>query len=387
MKASKNIWSLDVLRAIAAFMVMAGHARNLFLVDYADLTDKSWFVTALYFFTGFLRESVIVFFVLSGFLVGGSIEKALASGKFRFQSYLTSRMVRLWVVLLPALALGLILDAWGIVLFETTGRYGANTGSNILIDYPDLYFSTLFGNALFVQTILVPTFGTNVALWSLANEFWYYLLYPIFRIGFLERTSKNQLLLLGGVAGLYFIGPFMASYGLIWCMGVVAWKYADQHREARLSLAIISAACFVGWLFASRTGLLPDIGPIYSDFGLGIATAVFIAHAANFRRLGAAPAKVWSTLSGFSYSLYLIHTPFLFFMIEGIAPDARRLPTSDNLLIYFMMVASCYSFAYIFGGFTEGKTEYVKSLLVKRFVKAQAAPAARKHKPHGKKAA
>ena len=34
------------------------------------------------------------------------------------------------------------------------------------------------GNAAFLQRILVPELGTNGPLWSLANEFWYYLLFP-----------------------------------------------------------------------------------------------------------------------------------------------------------------------------------------------------------------
>jgi hypothetical protein len=32
------------------------------------------------------------------------------------------------------------------------------------------------GNFAFLQTICVPIFGTNGPMWSLANEFWYYII-------------------------------------------------------------------------------------------------------------------------------------------------------------------------------------------------------------------
>ena len=42
--------------------------------------------------------------------------------------------------------------------------------------------ATFWGNLVFLQTILVPTYGTNALLWSLANEFWYYMLFPLLAV-------------------------------------------------------------------------------------------------------------------------------------------------------------------------------------------------------------
>ncbi|WP_415769973.1 hypothetical protein [Pseudomonas sp. LB3P38] len=39
-------------------------------------------------------------------------------------------------------------------------------------------FSRFVANALFLARIVEPMFGTNMSLWSLTNEFWYYLLLP-----------------------------------------------------------------------------------------------------------------------------------------------------------------------------------------------------------------
>ena len=39
--------------------------------------------------------------------------------------------------------------------------------------------TAFIGNMFGLQTILVPSFGGNFPLWSLANETWYYILFPL----------------------------------------------------------------------------------------------------------------------------------------------------------------------------------------------------------------
>ena len=48
----------------------------------------------------------------------------------------------------------------------------------------------LFSNIFFLQGIYTPTFGTDGALWSLANEFWYYLLFPLGLIALRSRAVR-----------------------------------------------------------------------------------------------------------------------------------------------------------------------------------------------------
>ena len=64
---------LDLLRAAAALLVMIGHVRNLFFTDYSQVVNCNWLIKSIYFLTGLGHESVIIFFVLSGLLVGGKV--------------------------------------------------------------------------------------------------------------------------------------------------------------------------------------------------------------------------------------------------------------------------------------------------------------------------
>ena len=94
---------LDLVRGLAAFLVVISHARNLLFVDYSDLPAHPLWTTVFYTITRAGHQSVVIFFVLSGYLVGGSVLRTVERRTWSWTSYLTHRLVRLWVVLLPGL--------------------------------------------------------------------------------------------------------------------------------------------------------------------------------------------------------------------------------------------------------------------------------------------
>src|SRR5262245_43740160 len=91
---------LDVIRGVAAVAVLGGHIRGLFFAEYNQLAAHPLWVTVMYGVTSLGHQAVMVFFVLSGFLVGGSVLKNLDNWSWR--DYLINRLTRLYVVLLPA---------------------------------------------------------------------------------------------------------------------------------------------------------------------------------------------------------------------------------------------------------------------------------------------
>ena len=172
---------LDCLRGLAALLVVVEHLRAFLFVPFTQVVSPGVITKAFYLVTGLGHQAVMIFFVLSGFLVGGSVITALQKGKWSRRTYLLRRMSRLWVVLIPALLLTLFWDKLGCSI-APGGYHGDycelyHSGPTTLIP-ADWSIATFFGNAFFLQTILVPCFGTNGPLWSLANEFWYYLLFP-----------------------------------------------------------------------------------------------------------------------------------------------------------------------------------------------------------------
>ena len=103
---------LDAVRGIAAFVVFFGHAREIFLASPTVAllgTATSRATQASGPRTTWGHQAVIVFFVLSGLLVGGSVIRDVRNGRWSWRKYLVQRVTRLWIVLLTAILIG-----WGL---------------------------------------------------------------------------------------------------------------------------------------------------------------------------------------------------------------------------------------------------------------------------------
>lgn len=110
---------LDFVRASAAVLVLACHIRGLFFVDFAQILRPTWLDKAFYFFTGLQHFAVIIFFVLSGFFVAGSVHSGIQSGRWSWRDYASRRMARLWTVLVPTLTLTCFWDAVSLTIGRT----------------------------------------------------------------------------------------------------------------------------------------------------------------------------------------------------------------------------------------------------------------------------
>src|SRR5262249_52827849 len=92
--------SLDLLRGLAALLVLAGHARSYVFQSFFDLQQSgapvSTLIRVFYFATGLGNQAVIIFFALSGFLVGGKALDDMLGQHFCWTRYLLRRLTRLW---------------------------------------------------------------------------------------------------------------------------------------------------------------------------------------------------------------------------------------------------------------------------------------------------
>src|SRR5205823_6105371 len=116
---------IDMLRGLAAVLVMAGHLRAFVFSTFASLNNPDVTIKLFYGLTGLGHQAVIVFFAMSGFLVGGKALDDMISGRWSWARYLVRRLSRLWIVLIPALITTAILDEIGIALTSGVGYDGS----------------------------------------------------------------------------------------------------------------------------------------------------------------------------------------------------------------------------------------------------------------------
>jgi peptidoglycan/LPS O-acetylase OafA/YrhL len=317
-----------MLRGLAAVGVLVGHVRSFVVLDYSSAPAHAIWVKLFYGFTGLGHQSVIAFFALSGFLVGGPALRAILDGKWSWRRYMLRRVTRLWVVLIPALLLTLALDTAGRVMGGRAGYEGAfyhliNSGPD-LASPADLSATTLLGNLLFLQTIVTPVLGSDGPLWSLANEFWYYIMFPFLLVALIWRPWRLGSALMGavGVAVIILLPTGMVLLGLIWVAGAIA------HYGLRLIRRVVTLKCGAIWFLLSLVAVAGSAiadkwSPgISSDIFLGLAFACMLPSLTLLPNLGAMYQGVADFLAKLSYTLYATHFPVLAFIwFAALAPQ------------------------------------------------------------------
>ena len=352
--------SLDLLRGISALAVVSGHARALFLTPWEKVANKNTPARAAYLLSGAGHQAVMMFFVLSGFLIVSSSGRKAQVHRWRLDEYLWERVCRLATVVWPALLLTALLDRigsgrpHGSWIYEGSVAYGGVVprpvaDSSGLLD--------LIGNLAFLQTIRVPTFGSNAPLWSVANEFWYYVLFGLIFAAILSRQNRflSVVLLVMSFALTLFLPFAVIAYGGAWVVGgmiavLPIWAPLERFRYLRVLVSLLGLGLFLAAV------ALADLGSSSRDVLAVSASALLVwsaSHNGNesnpplrsrvgsqSRSAGVLAAHQLATVS---FSIYAIHLPLLVFA-RGLFRPGTFQPTAINLVgVALPSVAACVS--------------------------------------------
>ena len=351
---------LDAARFVLAAIVAFAHAWHLTIADYHG--DAPLWAKIGYFVAGFSHAAVILFFVLSGYWIARSVEQRLERG-WRWTGYLSGRLTRIWIVLIPALLIGGGLDLIGTFWLQTPTHLGLTNTYVLRTDVAaNLAWPVWIGNLFFLQDTLVHPLGTNGPLWSLAWEWWFYLWYPALIL--LWRTRRPAPVLLA--MAIFFWYPAVLLGFVCWLLGVLV-RVIERRQVAQALLRrpvtlIVTGATTLAVLAWERIAPVPGW-----EFPVALSFAAFIAALLalrpRFPRFLAGAAHFGSRAS---FSLYVTHFPVIA-MIAGIEVGAARLaPTLESLLFVGLAFASALFFAYGFSMLTEANTGRLRRWLTAR---------------------
>lgn len=364
---------LDCARWIAAFLVVIEHLRSLMFTSFGPGDHLGVMGKTFYFLTGFGHSSVMVFFVMSGFLVGSKILERMAAGTFSWQKYVIDRTSRLYAVYLLALLLGGLLDYFGFSFFNQYGLYDQTFPGRINVvnfNFRDNLSESILGlNLLMCQTILGPVFGSNGPLWSLANEFWYYLLAPISFSLFYIYSKPSKILALAALALMgWFLPAPILIYFLVWLMGASLYFFNSKRVLPLWCSLILFGCCFslarLRWMDSSMA----------PDFLIGVSFALVINSAAgSMRRLPRHQFSKWA--ADFSYSVYLCHFPLVVFLLSAIyrysgtgIQAERNVPTG---ILFLLILSFVYAASFAVSLITERQTPRIRDFLYRLFGRTQ----------------
>jgi len=345
---------LDLVRFIAAFLVYLYHSNQRFLSE------------AILPASNYGHSSVIVFFVLSGFVIA----YVASTKETEFARFAASRISRVFSVAVPAILFTVLLDTFGRRLYP-----------EIYSAYPyDQFILRALGSVLMANEVwfVSITSFSNVPYWSISYEWWYYVSFAL--VTFLPRKTGGMLML-----GLMFlIGPKLILLAPIWWLGVLLYHcraLQNLSLGAAWSLAIgstLGIAIFHQQDLSTTASnwLITIIGEEWhrqltfskfflSDYLLGL---LVFANFAGMRILlgnkGAALLAIERPVryvAGFTFTLYLMHQPLFLFWGAVVRGNP------SNPWYWTVVTVLTFGTVTVVGHFTESKRYLLRDALLRLF--------------------
>ena len=350
---------LDLARSLAALFVFFNHLRYLSFLGY-DKQNLGAAGKAFFFITGFGHQSVMVFFVLSGFFISKTIVDSIERGKWSPKRYAVHRVTRLWVVFIPALLLTLLMDT----LTEKFFGFNDSEGRHTLINF--------LRNMFFMQGFHQwPAYGSNIALWSLANEFWYYVLLPFVLVPIFIPSSRKIAIPVALVVmfGAYWVlrDFFVGIHGfLIFLMGALV--YCITRKETRKIKTFWFYLGVLFFLIVLTLSRYIDSPPALWDMLLGTGVAVMVyTWVMTKDQFSRYYDKYATFFSSFSFTLYVTHVPLMLFFCSMVGLHNAYV-TPMNMVWYCLLavgnLALSYGLYWLFERNTNHVRKYVESKLL-----------------------
>jgi peptidoglycan/LPS O-acetylase OafA/YrhL len=268
---SGRVATVDALRGIASLSVAWFHFTNAnpALAPGIVKTSGSY---------GWL--GVYIFFVISGFVIPYSLEKA-NYGYRQFWSFLSKRIVRLDP---PYFANMAFILALAFVVPLVPGFRGPQ---------PHFTASQLLSHVAYLNSVVGKTW-INPVYWSLGIEFQYYLLIGlIFPMLCASRVAIRMLTMLSLLVPGFFVpgGSLLFVHLPLFVAGILTYQY----KVGRLS-----KGCYFGGLAVTA---------MVTGFGPGVVIAVTCAITSLVIAFVGFGGRILTWLGSISYSLYLMHVP------------------------------------------------------------------------------
>ncbi len=314
---------LDVVRSLAAFVVVLDHAPTLFELPHVPRWG---------------HQAVMVFFMLSGYVICHVADMRETTPRV----FLVARFARLWSVLVPAMVLTALCDVIGRTLGHNPAAY-ALAPINLFVVRVGAVLGFVSESWVSIQPL------SNGVVWSLCAEFWYYMLFAAWIF-----TPPGRVRVIAVATASLFAGHKALLLLPIWLMGVALQRSRTLRRPGSAANVALWAGglLFVGWILATRAydpatkameGLvgawaltqLAQARVFWFDWVFGLAVA---AHLLGARTVAsrlpleriAGPVR-WC--AGVSFAAYLSHMPLLHFWAAFLPVDQGWLAIALTLAV------------------------------------------------------
>jgi peptidoglycan/LPS O-acetylase OafA/YrhL len=291
-KGEGTDWQLLAgLRFILAWIVLCYHINERF----AAVPGAVPWVIRLFAECGG-KAAVAGFFLVSGYSIAASLKRHPAD-------YYKRRFWRIYPLYLAAITLTLLLEAG-------FGRHLAMPDGSTLTALSPLVG---LGNALFLQTFLVPSMIFDIAVWSLAVEVSYYMVAPL-----LPRLPRWTLPAVIAISALSYIAPRHGDWGPLYYVftrfNMLEWAwtwFVGYYLFSNARPLVVAAVAVIGSLLIwGNDWMNPEPYAVMTFLG-SLLTLLVARRGSAWRRTTPMLGKALGWLGDVSYPLYLFQFPIL----------------------------------------------------------------------------
>lgn len=351
---------LDTMRFIAAFMVLLSHARNTFFPAFGDLpTDQqNIFSMAFTMFCRMGHEAVIVFFVLSGFLVGGRGFERIRNGTMNVGSYAIDRFARIFPPLVAA-----------IIFYYIT---------SLVIPHTPFSWATAIGNLFSLQGICCESLVSP--FWSLSYEVWFYII--LGSLAVLLKSKKDSRIIMSLIVFVAAVSVFVMGlkmhYLLIWMMGALAYLIRPKNKSKWvLLLSLVGLfASILYWQLSKDTKSIEfaveGTNKQLVEMIMSLMVCLLIQQVILFEpsnRITKWIEKKVGGMAKFSYTLYLSHRIVFLWIIAFIWSKDSCQFTASGIIQFMMIIIStlfaCWLLYFVSERYSPAIKGYLKESLLK----------------------
>lgn len=330
--------SFDTLRWMSAYIVLIWHTVGIYF-------NPNWYPATI---GGVIAHAaVIIFFIMSGFLIGKSIIKSYATDGFSFSKYIGNRAIRIW----PPLLLTVILS---FIFYKITKA--VIPAQTELLWVMDFAYKDNLGALLFLNGIATPR-PPNYALWSLPMEVWMYVLAG------LVATRKKFFIF---IAAFLYVLIFKACHEMnseynvflyssfTWLLGfALAFLHNDNFRKIPkyTNCIILAIGIFITFAFGYvYSTILFDKDKFISGIGFSL---IFLSVLIDLMKNKKLNLNLLPDQAAYSYTLYVIHVPTIFF-IYFLSMQINKNSYMNIVLAILSMLVAVFISKY-FAKFVENK--------------------------------
>jgi peptidoglycan/LPS O-acetylase OafA/YrhL len=285
-------------------------------------------------------------------------------------AYAVDRVTRLWIVLIPAFVVSLAIGAYTGAIDPGTVSYAVANEYSVV---------SFLGNLIGLQDVALTRFGGNFPLWSLANETWYYVLFPLLVMPFVGKTVFSRA---ASVAVCLFVaaslpGPIVLYFSL-WLLGVAFSRIgivASAVQRWAVVCLLVGIAVYLRLSAISHINNASFIHYLAFSMPFLLLLSSLQFRADSKRRAIMLAKRIGTLLAGFSFTWYVIHVPFLM-LLRDIYPPLRNAHLSPrdvgDLGTYCTMLVGILVLSYLFHLPFEAQTHRMRSFIKTRIIGAGA---------------